>query len=111
MKEKKFVEYLKKKVEEKCSELNEIDFDVNWDTYEFWHGEKFNEILFSLPTSDTYYGNVAYDDQYEELMNYIMQECNIPDDCVELIFDKMDGYDDEPEYKLYVYPSKTDKKN
>ena len=111
MKEKDFVENLKKKIEKKCNELDEIEFDVDWNTNEFWRGEKFDEIFFSLPASDTYYGNVAYDDQCEELKKYIMQECNISNDCIELIFDEMDGYDDEPEYKLYVYPSKTDKKN
>ena len=111
MKEDKFVEIIKKKVEEKCNELDEIEFDVDWDTNEFWSGENFDEISFSLPASDTYYGNTAYDDQCEELKDYIMQECNVPDDCVELIFDEMNGYDQEPEYKLHVYPSKTDKKN
>lgn len=111
MKEEKFVETLKQKVEEKCNELDEIEFDVNWNTNEFWRGEKFDEISFSLPASDTYYGNVAYDDQCEELKNYIMQECTVPDDCIELVFDEMHGYDQEPEYKLSVYPSKTDKRN
>lgn len=111
MKAKDFVENLKKKVEEKCNELDEIEFDVDWHINEFWRGEKFDEIFFSLPASDTYYGNVAYDDQCEELKDYIMQECNVSNDCIELIFDEMDGYDQEPEYKLYVYPSKADKQN
>lgn len=111
MKAKDFVETLKKKVEEKCNELDEIEFDMDWNTNEFWRGEKFDAVFFSLPASDTYYGNVAYDDQCEELKDYIMQGCNVPDDCVELIFDEMNGYDQEPQYKLYVYPSKTDKKN
>lgn len=108
---KDFVETLKKKVEEKCNELDEIEFDVDWSTNEFWRGEKFDAVFFSLPASDTYYGNVAYDDQCEELKDYIMQECNVSDDCIELIFDEMDDFDQEPEYKLYVYPSKTAKKN
>ena len=111
MKEKDFVETLRKKVEEKCNELDEIEFDVDWNTNEFWRGEKFDAVFFSLPASDTYYGNVAYDDQCEELKDYIMQECNVPDDCVELIFDRMDGCDQEPQYQLYVYPNKTEKRN
>lgn len=110
MNEDKFVNIIENKVTEKTRKLDEIDFTPDWDTTVFKQGGRLRKISFALTASDTYYRNGRYTDQCEELKDYIVQECNVPENCVELIFNEHCGFDQDPEYELHIYTNNDDER-